>query len=103
LTDDPVKLLQAGTFAKVPVLAGITKDEFAQPAIMLVVNSTLLQLFNKNFFDLAPLCFLYERDTQRSIDISNQLKEAYLNDTAADRNSLVPLNNVSAMNLCLLS
>jgi hypothetical protein len=34
-----------------------------------------------------------------SIDISDQLKEVYLNDTAADRNSLVPLNNVSAMNV----
>lgn len=33
LTDDPAKLFQNGDFARVPILAGITKYEILQPAI----------------------------------------------------------------------
>lgn len=33
LTEDPTKVYQRGDFMRIPIISGITKDEFAFPAI----------------------------------------------------------------------
>jgi carboxylesterase type B len=38
LTEHPIKLINSGRFEKVPVLAGITKDEFAYKAFCKILQ-----------------------------------------------------------------
>lgn len=49
---------------------------------------------NDNFSKWAPICFLYERDTQRSKWISSELKKRFLDDEIKDHTSTPSLNNV---------
>lgn len=42
LVEDPIKLYQEGRFMKIPVIAGVTKDEFVGPA--LGKESTIIQI-----------------------------------------------------------
>lgn len=47
-----------------------------------------------NFEELAPICFMYERGTQRSKDISKRLRKEFLSGASITNHSLTGLNNV---------
>lgn len=47
-----------------------------------------------NFSKIAPICFLYERDTERSLNISKQLRKEFLNAPILDDRALPGLNDV---------
>ncbi|XP_055620173.1 esterase FE4-like [Toxorhynchites rutilus septentrionalis] len=59
LDRDPTEAFLKGDFMRVPVIAGITKDEFASSAIDFLTNETLRNELNQNFNSFAPLLFSY--------------------------------------------
>lgn len=60
----------------------------------MIRNDTLRDEMNINFDKWAPICFLYERNTEKSKRISQQLKKNFLNENIEDERSLMKLNNV---------
>ncbi|RZB40290.1 COesterase and/or Abhydrolase 3 domain containing protein, partial [Asbolus verrucosus] len=87
LHDHPIKLIESGNFEKIPVVAGITKDEFGFQANTMISNATLLKEVNDNFEKVAPLCFGYEAGTEKSRQVSRAIRKFYLHDE--------PLSNAS--------
>lgn len=57
-------------------------------------NETLRAEMNTNFTKWAPISFLYERDSPKSIAISKKLRKAFLKEEIEDHRSLLNLNNV---------
>lgn len=117
LTDDPVRLFRSGRFQRVPILAGITELEFMTPAVgkthtkqtylwycksikLLsfctdIIRNPLLRFeMDTNFSQIAPICFLYERGTERSKDISQSLRKDFLNAPLLDERSIPGLADV---------
>lgn len=116
LTDDPSVLFSLGRFERVPILSGITKYEFLYPAISeyellinclrcgfnfhpiisaIIGNKDLRQEMDANFTKVAPICFLYERGSNWSAQISKELREQFLSGPILDNESLPELNNVN--------
>ncbi|KAJ3646359.1 hypothetical protein Zmor_023949 [Zophobas morio] len=91
LPDHPIKLIKSGKFEQVPVIAGITKDEFAQRAFPILSNDSLLQQVNNDFERYAPLMFIYERGTSKSKEVSRSVRQFYL--------GVDPITNASLQNL----
>lgn len=106
LTQDPNCMLKNGHFEKVEILTGITEYEFLYPAIRewmslrcfdknitssitnylfspseILRNETLRQQMSTNFTQLAPICFLYEKDTENSKRITANLRSHFFNTT----------------------
>lgn len=50
-----------------------------------------------NFSKIAPICFLYERDTERSMNISMKLRKEFLNAPILDDRALPGLNDVCSL------
>lgn len=85
LPDDPVKLIKEGNFSQVPFIAGFNKDEFGGVSLLPKAeakkgNFSLFDDWNKNWETIAPISFLYERDTNRSKEISKELYKFYHHD-----------------------
>ncbi|XP_044730506.1 esterase E4-like [Chrysoperla carnea] len=78
LTEDPAKLFNEGRFMKVPFMAGVCEHEFAGGAYRVVANETLRNIWNNNFDYAAPIAFVYERNTTKSLAISKALKDFYI-------------------------
>ncbi|KAJ3646361.1 hypothetical protein Zmor_023951 [Zophobas morio] len=91
LPDHPIKLIKSGKCAQIPVIAGITKDEFAQRAFPVLANATLLQQLNSDFETYAPIMFIYERGTKKSKEVSKSVRQFYF--------GVDPINNASLQNL----
>ncbi|XP_017854015.1 venom carboxylesterase-6 [Drosophila busckii] len=89
LIEDPVRSYQNGDFMKVPIITGMTKDEFVGPAISILQSPRLLSAFNENFAALAPICFLYEGNA-RAHNISQELRQYYLADAPLSVNASLP-------------
>lgn len=99
LTEDPTEAFLKGDFVKVPVIAGITQDEFASPAVNFLRNDTLRNELERNFETLAPILFLYEGYANRS-DITRQLRDKFLgNEPLSLNRSLEGLNYLFADSL----
>ncbi|KXJ73122.1 hypothetical protein RP20_CCG016470 [Aedes albopictus] len=97
LTEDPTQSFLKGDFVKVPVIAGITQDEFAGPAVSFLRNDTLRNELDTNFDKLAPVLFLYD-DYPNRLNITRQLREKFLGDEPLSLNrSLQGLNYVSPL------
>jgi carboxylesterase type B len=75
---------------------GVTKDEFANRAFPVVENTTLLEELSENFETFAPVCFLYERGTNKSKEISAAVRGFYLGDGALNNDSLSGLTKLYA-------
>lgn len=96
LIEDPKVLFAAGNFSKVPLIAGITQDEFVGASPGIINNPENLKLMNEEFEKYAPICFMYERDSPRSKEISKVLWENFINDekiTESSFNGLAYLFN----------
>lgn len=58
-------------------------------------NATLRDDINKNFDKVAPIAFIYERDTENSKTISKSLRNFYFADAQVDNSTLSNLARVS--------
>jgi hypothetical protein len=114
LSDHPINLIESGEFEHVPVVIGVTKDEFANLAfrkslqlkflvltlvIALVANASLLQALSDNFEVYAPVCLIYERNTDKSKEVSAASRTFYLGDEPLSNASLPGLANVNVQKL----
>ncbi|XP_054262011.1 juvenile hormone esterase-like isoform X2 [Macrosteles quadrilineatus] len=80
LQEDPLILIRDGRFAQVPFVTGITRDEFAARGYYVLQNKSLTEEFNNKFEKFAPIEFMYEREGERSSNISAEIKRFYLGD-----------------------
>ncbi|KOX76875.1 Esterase FE4 [Melipona quadrifasciata] len=95
LTDQPYNLIKQRKFHQVPLIMGVTEDEFGDikincPIILLdcavyekeqqLGDGTLYRALNGNWSTLAPIIFMYERDTPQSNYISRELRKFYFDD-----------------------
>lgn len=85
LHDDPEKLIKEGNFTQVPFIGGSNKDEFGGIILLPITeakkgNNSLFDEWNTNWDHIAPISFLYERDTNRSKEISTELYKSYNHD-----------------------
>ncbi|KAI8115166.1 Venom carboxylesterase-6 [Lucilia cuprina] len=80
LIEDPVKSYQNGEFMKIPIITGMTKDEFVGPAINILENEHLLRTFEYHFDQVAPICFLYNSSSPKAANISSELWNFYFGD-----------------------
>ncbi|XP_044018737.1 esterase FE4 [Aphidius gifuensis] len=83
LTGQPADLIRAGKFHQVPLIAGVTEDEFGGVVVSVIEDAekgddSIFQDLNANWSTIAPISFLYERDTQRSLSISEELWKYYM-------------------------
>lgn len=76
--EQPITSIQSGNFNKVPVMTGMAKDEFASAAYMILKNDTALSKMKNNWYELAPTCFMYEKSTPRSKNISDIIRKAFV-------------------------
>ncbi|KAL3273419.1 hypothetical protein HHI36_014863 [Cryptolaemus montrouzieri] len=94
LTDHPIKLILEGKFQKIPILSGITAEEFANRAIEMIRDPEYLKQLDERWDTLSPLLFLYERDTKRSKEISRGLRSFYFGDKKLDSSVQLPLTHI---------
>ncbi|XP_056638295.1 juvenile hormone esterase-like [Diorhabda sublineata] len=80
LTDNPTKLIVTGKFKHIPFITGRTTDEFNYFALNVLDNDTLTQEMNNDFDRIAPISFLYERNTDFSKYVSKNLRKFYFQD-----------------------
>ncbi|CAL1673737.1 unnamed protein product [Lasius platythorax] len=82
LPEQPIDLIKRGKFHKVPLIAGVTKDEFGGVVVAVekqrrLGNNSILDDLNNDWYKIAPINFMYERDTPRSRYISTELRQFY--------------------------
>ncbi|XP_060661205.1 carboxylic ester hydrolase [Drosophila nasuta] len=87
LIEDPVRSYQNGDHMKIPIITGMTKDEFVGPAISILQSPSLLTAFNEKFDSLAPICFLYNASNPRAQNISHELRQQYFGQELISANS----------------
>ncbi|KYM82670.1 Esterase FE4 [Atta colombica] len=85
LPEQPIDLIRKGKFHKVPLIAGVTKNEFDGVIAYInqqhqLGNDSMVNDLNKDWYRLAPINFMYERDTPRSKNISAELRQFYFGD-----------------------
>lgn len=100
LTDDPTKLFREGNFERVPIISGVTNDEFASRVPPILNSPEVTKMMNENFEELAPICFMYERDTSKSKEISKGLRDNFINSTLLTNATFAGLNYVSLILVC---
>ncbi|XP_051168374.1 esterase FE4-like isoform X3 [Leptopilina boulardi] len=93
LTDDPAKLIREGKFEQVPFIAGVTRDEIIDIIILAKEeakkgNSSMFNDLNTKWEEIAPIIFVYERNTTKSRQISKELKSFYIHDEPITVNNL---------------
>ncbi|XP_014218176.1 esterase E4-like [Copidosoma floridanum] len=84
ISDQPAKLIKQKKIYQVPVIAGITKDEWVgiTPRALeqaMKGDHTIFRNFTDNWEYAAPICFGYERNTEHSRYISGELNKFYFN------------------------
>uniref|UniRef100_A0A1Y1LPN2 Carboxylic ester hydrolase n=1 Tax=Photinus pyralis TaxID=7054 RepID=A0A1Y1LPN2_PHOPY len=95
-TEHPIKNALNGNFQKVPIMAGITTEEFSYQALGVVNNPQLLREMDEEFDRVAPIAFVYERNTTRSKAISRKLREEFLGPGPLTQSSLKGLGYLYA-------
>ncbi|XP_051164874.1 uncharacterized protein LOC127283823 [Leptopilina boulardi] len=108
LTDQPANLIRKGQFHHVPVIAGVTKDEFAG-----IIKANIERAQNGNFATInerndnweyiAPISFSYERNSSRSKYISKELRKFYLNDLPISLDNINGLGEIYADSITINS
>ncbi|KAK9883520.1 hypothetical protein WA026_001696 [Henosepilachna vigintioctopunctata] len=94
LTDHPIKLVLDGKFQNIPILSGITSDEFGFRGLDLELNANMFEKLDKEWEKYAPIIFLYERHTDRSKEISKGLRSFYFGDKKLDNSTSIPLTQI---------
>ncbi|KAF2888198.1 hypothetical protein ILUMI_17975, partial [Ignelater luminosus] len=96
LTENPIELAMKGRFVKIPVIGSISALEFAGSAFNVILNDTLRKEMDEDFERVAPIAFIYERDTENSKHISRELRKFYLGDRPLDNSSIPGLAKLYA-------
>ncbi|XP_026844879.1 venom carboxylesterase-6 [Drosophila persimilis] len=95
LVESPVQSFQNDDFMKVPIITGMTKDEFVGPALSILQSPSLLSTLNANFETLAPIFFMFNESNPRAANISQELREYYFQQEPIDANrSLAALSSL---------
>ncbi|XP_067005694.2 juvenile hormone esterase [Anabrus simplex] len=101
LIGDPHELAVAGKFVHVPLITGYTTLEFGWKALQIIGNSSLAKEMTDDFERVGPIVFGYERGTEKSHQISRELRKFYLKDqpiTNASEQALGQLYSDSIIN-----
>ncbi|XP_011863054.1 PREDICTED: esterase FE4 [Vollenhovia emeryi] len=85
LPEQPIDLIRQGKFHKVPLIAGVTKNEFDGVVAYVseqhsLGNDSYVDDLNNDWYRLAPLNFMYEPNTLQSRNISAELHQFYFGD-----------------------
>ncbi|XP_066996050.2 esterase E4 [Anabrus simplex] len=94
LTADPTELLLSGNFSHVPLIMGFTEMEFDWLAMYVIQNNTWAEYMTDRFDELAPISLLYERGTDRSRNITRELRKFYLQDQPVTNSSFQGLGQL---------
>jgi acetylcholinesterase len=78
LTEDPTATFARGNFSTVPIVVGVTSNEFAEKVPEIIEDDDDLKTFNEDFERVGPICFMYERDSVKSRRISRFLWTSYI-------------------------
>lgn len=92
--EQPDDAIRSGNFNKVPVVIGVTEDEWLSPVPRVFSNPALLREFNENFDEVAPICFFYERGTNLSRALSRKFREFYFPLDTIDERSFSGFNHL---------
>lgn len=95
LVESPTDSFLRENFSKVVTMAGMVKSEFARLAKIILENDQFRNEMENNFSYVAPIAFWYERDTERSEEISKKLKEEFFKNPLKWDESLADLQIVS--------
>lgn len=87
LNEDPIKLLEMGSFNAIPIMVSITKDETSMSAMYLFEHRELLTEWMNDFSRIAPICMQYDANET----ITRAMKERYVRYTIDDRQHFVDL------------
>ncbi|XP_066595962.1 esterase FE4-like [Prorops nasuta] len=101
LPAQPVDLIKDGKIAQVPLIAGVTKDEFGGVVTTFVErdrtgNDSWFEDMNDNWTRIAPISFLYTREEPRSAYLSKELREFYFKEKPIDTESSSGLAHIYA-------
>ncbi|XP_066595668.1 uncharacterized protein [Prorops nasuta] len=78
ILEQPVDRLKKGKIHPYPFMIGITKDEFSSIGNMVAESSdVIVPQYNANWTTIAPISFQYERNTPKSLQVSNELRRFY--------------------------
>lgn len=78
LTEQPEDTIERGGIMKVPIIIGLTTEEWVKSNPKILNDAAFLKNLNENFEQVAPICFSYEMDTERSKVMSRVFRKFYL-------------------------
>lgn len=87
LDEDPIKLLENGSFNAIPIMVSITKDETSMSAMYLFEHRELLAEWVNDFSRIAPICMQYDANET----ITRAMKERYVRYSIDDHKQFVNL------------
>jgi acetylcholinesterase len=94
---EPNDLFKSGNFSRVPLLIGITTDEFISPAMKIIANETSLNELNENFAEFTSKCFFYDANgIQTREQMADSFKKLYFPYEKIDARSFNNLNHLCA-------
>ncbi|KAF5277162.1 hypothetical protein FQR65_LT03868 [Abscondita terminalis] len=96
LTEDPIKSVLKGNFAKVPFMSGVTTEELSYYATHLLSNPQWSHEINEDFETIFPVAFNYERDTNKSRHITRELKKYFFGKVSIDNTTKQGLEELYA-------
>ncbi|KAF5303743.1 hypothetical protein FQR65_LT18959 [Abscondita terminalis] len=96
LTEHPIVSGLNGKFANVPIMAGVTSEEFSHLGPRLMRNPEMVKEINDDFERIAPISFLYERNTPKSKYISGELRKHFLGNGPIDNSTVEGLKHLYA-------
>lgn len=94
LIESPEQAILSNNFTHVPILTGIVSDEFSWLAVVALAIDELRNELENNFEKFGPITFLYERETERSNNISRILQNTFIPDPLVFYESLGELQVV---------
>lgn len=78
LDRDPIGAFMKVDFMKIPIIAGMTTDEFAMLVIELLNNETMEKALDENFEAVAPISLWYKSEYRDMTMKSHMLREKTL-------------------------
>ncbi|XP_043664337.1 esterase E4-like, partial [Vespula pensylvanica] len=101
LTAQPIDLIREGKIHEVPLIIGITEGEFGGVVtgierLVKEGNTSIFDTLNTRWNTIAPMSFMYERDTPRSKHISQELHQFYFGNQPINRESYDGISQIYA-------
>ncbi|KAL2720354.1 esterase E4-like [Vespula squamosa] len=101
LTAQPVDLIREGKMHEVPLIIGITEGEFGGVVtgierLVKAGNTSIFDALNTRWNTIAPISFMYERDTPRSKHISQELRQFYFGNQSISQETYDGISHIYA-------